>query len=74
LLGKRLQPFNCIRRQQTRLSLSVNEELLNERGLNGFMHSDDVYGSDGQGGGAGAEYMDPNTFVSDICVQVGHDV
>ncbi len=51
----------------------MNEELLNERGLNGFMHSDDVYGGGSDGQGAGADYMDPNTFSSGISAQVrGH--
>ena len=30
---------------KTRLSVPVNEELLSDRGLNGFMHSDEVYGA-----------------------------
>ena len=58
----------CLSSFQTRLTEPVNEDLLSQRGLNGFMHSDDVYG----GGSSGGEpnYMDPNAFVSDVSVQV----
>jgi len=49
----------------------VNEELLSSRGLNGFMHSDDVYGLEI---GGNQDYMDPNTFVSEVAVKVSDKV
>ncbi len=55
---------------QTRLTTPIGEDFLSERGLNGFMHSDEVYGEGAGSDGAGAEYMDPNTFTSDVSVQV----
>jgi len=47
--------------------MAVNEKLLSSRGLNGFMHSDDVFGLEF---GGLQDYMDPNTFVSDVAVKV----
>lgn len=52
-------PLMC----QVYLTTPINEEILSKQGLNGFMDSDEVYASAG--------YMDPNAFVSNVCVKVG---
>ncbi len=51
--------------------MPVNQDHLNQRGLNGFMHSDEVYGANSSGG-SDPNYMDPNAFESDVSVQVHH--
>ena len=49
---------------QVRLTTPVNEDVMAEMGWNGMMDSDEVY--------ATAGYMDPNNFLSNVCVKVLH--
>ena len=51
--------------RKVRLTTPVNEEILSQRGLNGFMDSDEVYASAG--------YMDPNAFTSNVYVKALYD-